>query len=105
MIALETVSAGGRCVRGETDTSVCEDFDQRQRRCGSQGWISFNGTAGEKLKSFEEEEPQHIQEFANKQMDAIKHTRLQIIFEETKSSLVESRQGQTRRERTLLPQG
>lgn len=35
-----------------------------------------------------------VQEFANKQTDAIKHTRLQIINEEAKSRLVENRQGQ-----------
>lgn len=34
------------------------------------------------------------QEFTGKQTDAIKHIRLQIINEETKSRLVENQQGQ-----------
>ncbi len=33
-----------------------------------------------------------VQEFANKQTDAIKHTRLQIINEDAKSRLVEKKQ-------------
>ncbi|KAG7238548.1 hypothetical protein INR49_030821 [Caranx melampygus] len=40
-------------------------------------------------------------EFANKQADAIKHTRLQIINEEAKSRLVENRQGQIKGGRRL----
>lgn len=35
-----------------------------------------------------------VQEFANKQTDAIKHTRLQIINEKAKSRLEKTRQGQ-----------
>ncbi|KAL3049147.1 hypothetical protein OYC64_008596 [Pagothenia borchgrevinki] len=49
---------------------------------------------------------QHIQEFANKQTDAIKHTRLQIINEDAKSRLEEKpTRANVRREKTLLPQG
>lgn len=49
-----------------------------------------------------------VQEFANKQTDAIKRTRLQIINEEAKSRLVEKKnptRTNIRREKTPLPQG
>lgn len=47
-----------------------------------------------------------VQEFANKQTDAIKHTRLQIINEDAKSRLEEKpTRANVRREKTLLPQG
>lgn len=47
-----------------------------------------------------------VQEFANKQTDAIKHTRLQIINEEAKSRRVEKpTRTNVRRKKTLLLQG